>query len=81
MESRFASAGGPILDRATAPIPPGARVGLIGRNGAGKSTLMKVMIGQLEPDEGDDRDAEEDPARLYRAGSAVGFDDSVRDRA
>ncbi|MEO7564065.1 MAG: ABC-F family ATP-binding cassette domain-containing protein [Sphingomicrobium sp.] len=41
-----------ILDRATAAIPPGARVGLIGRNGAGKSTLMKVIIGQLEADEG-----------------------------
>ena len=41
--------GRTILDRATAAIPPGARVGLIGRNGAGKSTLMKVMIGQLEP--------------------------------
>ncbi|MEO7786428.1 MAG: ABC-F family ATP-binding cassette domain-containing protein, partial [Sphingomicrobium sp.] len=45
--------GRTILDRATAPIPPGARVGLIGRNGAGKSTLMKVMIGQLEPDDGE----------------------------
>ena len=42
-----------ILDRATAAIPPGARVGLIGRNGAGKSTLMKVIIGQLEADEGE----------------------------
>src|SRR5918993_4432953 len=44
--------GRTILDRATAAIPPGSRVGLIGRNGAGKSTLMKVMIGQLDPDEG-----------------------------
>ena len=34
--------GRTILDRATAAIPPGSRVGLIGRNGAGKSTLMKV---------------------------------------
>ena len=42
-----------ILDRATATLPPKSRVGLIGRNGAGKSTLMKVMIGQLEPDEGE----------------------------
>jgi ATP-binding cassette subfamily F protein 3 len=41
-----------ILDRATAALPPRSRVGLIGRNGAGKSTLMKVMIGQLDPDEG-----------------------------
>ncbi len=45
--------GRTILDRATAAIPPGSRVGLIGRNGAGKSTLMKVIIGQLDPDEGE----------------------------
>ena len=45
--------GRTILDRATAAIPPGSRVGLIGRNGAGKSTLMKVMVGQLEADEGE----------------------------
>jgi ATP-binding cassette subfamily F protein 3 len=44
--------GHTILDRASAAIPPGGRVGLIGRNGAGKSTLMKVLVGQLEPDEG-----------------------------
>ncbi len=41
-----------ILDRASAALPPRSRVGLIGRNGAGKSTLMKVMIGQLDPDDG-----------------------------
>ncbi len=44
--------GRTILDRATAAVPPGSRVGLIGRNGAGKSTLMKAMIGELEGDEG-----------------------------
>lgn len=44
--------GRTILDRATAAVPPGGRVGLIGRNGAGKSTLMKAMIGELEGDEG-----------------------------
>ncbi|MDK2756741.1 MAG: ATP-binding cassette domain-containing protein [Blastomonas fulva] len=45
--------GRTILDGATAAIPPGGRIGLIGRNGAGKSTLMKVMIGELEPDDGE----------------------------
>jgi ATP-binding cassette, subfamily F, member 3 len=44
--------GRTILDRATAALPSRSRVGLIGRNGAGKSTLMKVMIGELEPDDG-----------------------------
>src|SRR5688572_27887271 len=44
--------GRTILDKASAAIPPGSRVGLIGRNGAGKSTLMKVLVGQLDPDEG-----------------------------
>jgi ATP-binding cassette subfamily F protein 3 len=44
--------GHTVLDGATAAIPPGARVGLIGRNGAGKSTLMKVLVGQLDPDGG-----------------------------
>jgi ATP-binding cassette subfamily F protein 3 len=40
------------LDRATAALPPRARIGLIGRNGAGKSTLVRVVAGLLEPDEG-----------------------------
>ena len=41
-----------IIDRASATIPPGWKVGLVGRNGAGKSTLMKAIIGQIEPDGG-----------------------------
>jgi len=45
--------GRTILDRASAALPPRARVGLIGRNGAGKSTLMKVMIGSMEADDGE----------------------------
>jgi len=45
--------GRTILDRASATLPARSRVGLIGRNGAGKSTLMKVMIGQLDPDDGE----------------------------
>ena len=44
--------GRTILDRATAALPPGSRVGLIGRNGAGKSTMVRVIAGLLEPDDG-----------------------------
>lgn len=45
--------GRTILDAASAAVPPGSRVGLIGRNGAGKSTLMKALIGEIEPDGGE----------------------------
>ena len=44
--------GRSILDGASAAIPTGSHVGLIGRNGAGKSTLMKAVIGLIDPDEG-----------------------------
>ena len=30
----------------------GSRVGLVGRNGAGKSTLIKLLLGEIAPDEG-----------------------------
>jgi ATP-binding cassette, subfamily F, member 3 len=44
--------GRTILERATAALPTGSRVGLIGRNGAGKTTLMKVIAGMGEHDDG-----------------------------
>jgi ATP-binding cassette subfamily F protein 3 len=44
--------GRTILGGASAALPPGSRVGLIGRNGAGKSTLVRVIAGLLEPDDG-----------------------------
>ena len=44
--------GQTVLAGANLQLEPGAVLGLIGRNGAGKSTLMKVMIGQIDPDEG-----------------------------
>src|SRR3954451_11069147 len=40
-------AGRLLIDRGTAQIVPGARVGLIGRNGAGKSTLFQAIRGEL----------------------------------
>src|SRR6185436_4320270 len=46
-------AGREIIAGATANLPAGRRIGLVGRNGAGKSTLLKVILGELAPDGGD----------------------------
>ena len=47
------SFGGPnLIDGASMRIEPGERVCLLGRNGSGKSTLMKVLSGQIDPEDG-----------------------------
>ncbi len=46
-------AGRVLLDSASARIPAGARVGLVGRNGAGKTTLFNAIAGDIAPEHGD----------------------------
>jgi len=46
-------AGREILEGASASLPAGRRVGLVGRNGAGKSTLFKAILNELHPDLGE----------------------------
>lgn len=41
-----------LLDSASAAIPTGHKVGLIGRNGMGKSTLLRIVAGELGLDGG-----------------------------
>jgi ATP-binding cassette subfamily F protein 3 len=41
-----------LLDGATAAIPDGHKVGLVGRNGIGKSTLLRLVLGDLTPEAG-----------------------------
>ncbi len=41
-----------LIDGATAALPSGARVGLVGRNGAGKTTLFRLIRGELSPEAG-----------------------------
>jgi ATP-binding cassette, subfamily F, member 3 len=44
--------GKPIFGGATAAIPAGHKVGLVGRNGTGKTTLLRLISGDLTPDSG-----------------------------
>src|SRR4051795_12127386 len=42
-----------VLDKATATILEGERVGLVGRNGTGKSTFLQIAAGVMQPDSGE----------------------------
>lgn len=46
-------AGRLLLDEASARIPSGARVGLVGRNGIGKTTLFRAIVGELAIEHGE----------------------------
>ena len=42
-----------VLKSVDLHVGPGERLGLVGPNGAGKSTILSLMLGELEPDEGE----------------------------
>ncbi|WP_417230323.1 ABC-F family ATP-binding cassette domain-containing protein, partial [Brevundimonas sp.] len=43
----FNAWGRKFLENASVSLPPGAKVGLVGRNGVGKTTLFKLILGEL----------------------------------
>lgn len=45
-------AGRLLLENASLHVPVGHKFGLIGRNGTGKSTLLKLIIGEIQQDDG-----------------------------
>ena len=49
----FDAYGRRFFDQASVAMPPGAKVGLVGRNGAGKTTLFRLIKGELTPGAGD----------------------------
>ncbi|NOD91258.1 ATP-binding cassette domain-containing protein [Ruegeria sp. HKCCD4884] len=48
----YAVEGRPLFDGATATIPDGHKVGLVGRNGTGKTTLFRLIRGELALESG-----------------------------
>ncbi len=49
----YAVEGRPLFDGASATIPDGHKVGLVGRNGTGKTTLFRLIRGELALESGD----------------------------
>ena len=50
---RYSVEGRPLFDGASAVIPTGHKVGLVGRNGTGKTTLFKLIRGELALESGE----------------------------
>ena len=48
----FSIAGRPLIEDASATIPTGHKVGMVGRNGTGKTTLFRLIRGELTLDQG-----------------------------
>ena len=50
----YAHPGGDLLfSEVSFRLSPGQHAGLVGTNGVGKSTLLKILVGELTPDEGE----------------------------
>jgi ATP-binding cassette subfamily F protein 3 len=49
----FSLGGRQLFDGATAAIPGGHKVGIVGRNGTGKTTLFRLIGGELQADGGE----------------------------
>jgi len=54
-DASFAYPGNEILVGASLLIRPGDRLALVGPNGTGKSTALRLLSGDLQPDDGDVR--------------------------
>jgi len=53
LESVYKSYGmKPLLENVTFGVSEGQKIGLIGVNGTGKSTFLKIVAGQIPPDQG-----------------------------
>jgi ATP-binding cassette subfamily F protein uup len=49
---RHGYGGRNLIDGLSLKIMRGERIGLVGNNGVGKSTLLKILLGEIDPDEG-----------------------------
>ncbi len=57
-ELGYSIGGRRLLGELNLVFAPGRRLGLAGANGSGKTTLLKLLLGQLQPDAGEIRRAD-----------------------
>lgn len=50
---KFSIGSSVLFRKVDLAVEPKARICIVGRNGCGKSTLMRLIVGLIEPDEGD----------------------------
>jgi ATP-binding cassette, subfamily B, bacterial PglK len=67
---RYPSGDTPILRGISLTIPKGIRIGIVGKSGSGKSTLVDLLMGLLDPTDGelrvDDRRIDADAKRGWQ---------------
>ncbi|MBK6908544.1 MAG: ABC transporter ATP-binding protein [Rhodocyclaceae bacterium] len=52
---RYGTCGLPVIDKLNLVIPKRKRIGIVGGTGSGKSTLLDLLMGLIEPDQGNVR--------------------------
>jgi zinc transport system ATP-binding protein len=62
-----------VLEDINLEIETGKYVGVLGPNGAGKSTLLKVILGLVQPRQGEVRVFGKAPQQLRLSGDVVGY--------
>ena len=60
--------GAPVVHDISFSLHPGEILGLVGESGSGKSTLMRLILGELKPDEGEITLMNNDPRLKKRIG-------------
>lgn len=70
----FRYAGPPVLESVNLRVQPGEFLGVVGPNGSGKTTLLKLILGLLEPQDGEVRVFDRPPHEVrHRVGYVPQF--------
>ncbi|HVO59146.1 MAG TPA: ABC-F family ATP-binding cassette domain-containing protein, partial [Dongiaceae bacterium] len=56
---RYSIGGRTLFEKLNFTVTSGMRVGLVGPNGSGKSTLLRLLLGELDPERGSIKKAEQ----------------------